>query len=80
MMATTQLDNIHRRSSCSGSHEFRTIRRKAIATKLREIVDKEGVTVGDDTLQPIAVMPRSMRDAESKLDSGYFTGKTISTG
>ena len=80
MMATTELDKIPETVlSRAQVYEFRTISTKAIATKLREIVDKEGVTVGDDTLQLIARdADGSMRDAQSKLDQVIaFTGKTI---
>jgi len=82
MMATTELDKIPETIlSRSQVYEFRAISSKAIATKLREIVDKEGITVGDDTLQLIARdADGSMRDAQSKLDQVIaFTGKTIAT-
>jgi DNA polymerase-3 subunit gamma/tau len=81
MMATTELDKIPETIlSRSQVYEFRTISTKVIATKLREIVDKEGVTVADDTLQLIARDAEgSMRDAQSKLDQVIaFTGTTIS--
>jgi DNA polymerase-3 subunit gamma/tau len=80
MMATTELDKIPETIlSRSQVYEFRTISTKAITTKLREIVDKEGITVGDDTLQLIARDAEgSMRDAQSKLDQVIaFTGMTI---
>jgi DNA polymerase III subunit gamma/tau len=82
MMATTELDKIPETVlSRAQVYEFRAISTKAIATKLREIVDKEGITVGDDTLQLIARdADGSMRDAQSKLDQVIaFTGKTIAT-
>src|SRR5207253_8240640 len=49
------------------------------AEKLREIVDAEGVTVADESLQLIARDAEgSMRDAQSKLDQVIaFTGHTI---
>jgi DNA polymerase-3 subunit gamma/tau len=80
MMATTELDKIPETVlSRAQVYEFRTISTKAIAAKLREIVDKEGITVGDDTLQLIARDAEgSMRDAQSKLDQVIaFTGTTI---
>jgi DNA polymerase III subunit gamma/tau len=80
MMATTELDKIPETIlSRSQVYEFRTISTKAITTKLREIVDKEEITVGDDTLQLIARDAEgSMRDAQSKLDQVIaFTGNTI---
>ena len=80
MMATTELDKIPETIlSRSQVYEFRTISTKVIATKLREIVDKEGVTVSDDTLQLIARdADGSMRDGQSKLDQVIaFTGTTI---
>ena len=80
MMATTQLDKIPETVlSRAQVYEFRTISTKAIADKLREIVDKEGITVGDDSLQLIARDAEgSMRDAQSKLDQVIaFTGQTI---
>src|SRR3954471_186630 len=82
MMATTELDKIPETIlSRSQVYEFRTISTKVIATKLREIVDTEGVAVADDTLQLIARDAEgSMRDAQSKLDQVIaFTGKTITT-
>jgi DNA polymerase-3 subunit gamma/tau len=81
MMATTELDKIPETVlSRAQVYEFRTISTKVIATKLREIVEKEGITVGDDVLQLIARdADGSMRDAQSKLDQVIaFTGKTIS--
>src|SRR6266849_1154283 len=80
MMATTELDKIPETVlSRSQVYEFRTISTKAIAEQLRRIVDAEGVTVGDESLQLIARDAEgSMRDAESKLDQVIaFTGKTI---
>jgi DNA polymerase III subunit gamma/tau len=80
MMATTELDAIPETVlSRSQVYEFRTISTKGIAAKLREIVDTEGITVGDDSLQLIARDAEgSMRDAQSKLDQVIaFTGKTI---
>src|SRR5213593_3071370 len=81
MMATTELEKIPETVlSRSQVYEFRTISSKAIADKLREIVDKEGITVGEASLQLIARDAEgSMRDAQSKLDQVIaFTGKTIS--
>jgi DNA polymerase III subunit gamma/tau len=80
MMATTELDKIPETiQSRSQVYEFRNISTKAIAGKLREIVDQERITVGDDTLQLIARdADGSMRDAQSKLDQVIaFTGQTI---
>src|SRR4051812_22174641 len=80
MMATTELDKIPETIlSRAQVYEFRNIGTKDIATKLREIVDAEGITVPDDTLQLIArAAEGSMRDAQSKLDQVIaFTGKTI---
>jgi DNA polymerase III subunit gamma/tau len=80
MMATTELDKIPETVlSRSQVYEFRTISTKAIATKLREIMDAERITVGDESLQLIARDAEgSMRDAQSKLDQVIaFTGKTI---
>src|SRR5881398_656778 len=80
MMATTELEKIPETVlSRSQVYEFRTISSKAIADKLREIVDKEGITVGEESLQLIARDAEgSMRDAQSKLDQVIaFTGKTI---
>src|SRR3984885_15259665 len=59
MMATTELDKIPETVlSRSQVYEFRTISTKAIAEQLRRIVDKEGIAVGEESLQLIA------RDAE----------------
>ena len=80
MMATTELDKIPETVlSRSQVYEFRTISTKAIADQLRRIVDAEGITVGDESLQLIARDAEgSMRDAQSKLDQVIaFTGKTI---
>lgn len=80
MMATTELDKIPETVlSRSQVYEFRTISTKAIAEQLRRIVDAEGITVGDESLQLISRDAEgSMRDAESKLDQVIaFTGKTI---
>src|SRR4051812_3566225 len=80
MMATTELDKIPETVlSRAQVYEFRTISTKIIATKLREIVDKEGITVAEDSLQLIARdADGSMRDAQSKLDQVIaFTGTTI---
>lgn len=80
MMATTQLDKIPETVlSRAQVYEFRTISTKAIADKLRRIVEAEGITVGDDSLQLIARDAEgSMRDAQSKLDQVIaFTGQTI---
>src|SRR5256885_1493025 len=80
MMATTELEKIPETVlSRSQVYEFRTISAKAIADQLRRIVDAEGITVGDESLQLIARDAEgSMRDAQSKLDQVIaFTGKTI---
>jgi DNA polymerase III gamma/tau subunit len=80
MMATTELDKIPETIlSRSQVYEFRNISTKAIATQLRKIMDAEGITVGEDSLQLIARdADGSMRDAQSKLDQVIaFTGKTI---
>ena len=80
MMATTELDKIPDTVlSRSQVYEFRTISTKAIAEQLRKIMDAEGITVGEDSLQLIARdADGSMRDAQSKLDQVIaFTGKTI---
>jgi len=80
MMATTELDKIPETVlSRSQVYEFRTISTKAIAEKLRRIMDEEGITIGDDSLQLIARDAEgSMRDAQSKLDQVIaFTGKTV---
>ena len=80
MMATTELDKIPETMlSRSQVFEFRTISTKAIAEQLRQIVDAEEITVGDEALQLIARdADGSMRDAQSKLDQVIaFAGKTI---
>jgi DNA polymerase III subunit gamma/tau len=80
MMATTELDKIPETVlSRSQVYEFRTISTTAIADQLRKIVDKEGISVGDESLHLIARDAEgSMRDAQSKLDQVIaFTGKTI---
>jgi DNA polymerase-3 subunit gamma/tau len=80
MMATTELDKIPETVlSRSQVYEFRTISSKAIAEQLRRIVDKEGITASDESLQLIARDAEgSMRDAQSKLDQvTAFTGKNI---
>src|SRR5882762_773112 len=80
MMATTELDKIPETVlSRSQVYEFRTISTSAIAEKLRSIMDEEGITIGDDSLQLIARDAEgSMRDAQSKLDQVIaFTGKTV---
>ena len=80
MMATTQLDKIPETVlSRSQVYEFRTISTKDIAQQLRHIMDAEGITVGEESLQLIARDAEgSMRDAQSKLDQVIaFTGKTI---
>jgi DNA polymerase III subunit gamma/tau len=80
MMATTELDKIPETVlSRSQVYEFRTISTKAIADKLREIVDQEGIAVAEESLHLIARDAEgSMRDAQSKLDQVIaFTGKTI---
>jgi DNA polymerase-3 subunit gamma/tau len=80
MMATTELEKIPETVlSRSQVYEFRTISTKAIAEQLRKIVDDEGITVGEESLQLIARDAEgSMRDAQSKLDQVIaFTGKTI---
>ena len=82
MMATTELDKIPETVlSRAQVYEFRTISTKVIATQLRQIMDAEGITVGEDSLQLIARdADGSMRDAQSKLDQVIaFTGKTIAT-
>src|SRR5438874_4302103 len=79
MMATTELEKIPETVlSRSQVYEFRTISSKAIADQLRKIVDKEGITVGEESLQLIARDAEgSMRDGQSKLDQVVaFTGKT----
>ncbi|MDO8795167.1 MAG: DNA polymerase III subunit gamma/tau, partial [Vicinamibacterales bacterium] len=80
MMATTQLDKIPETVlSRSQVYEFRIISAKDIAAQLRRIVDAEGITVGDESLQLIARDAEgSMRDGQSKLDQVLaFTGNTI---
>src|SRR5258706_1843464 len=80
MMATTELDKIPETVlSRSQVYEFRTISSKMIAEQLRRIVDDEGITVGEESLQLIARDAEgSMRDAQSKLDQVIaFTGTTI---
>src|SRR5437588_870474 len=80
MMATTELDKIPETVlSRAQVYEFRTISSKAIAEKLREIVDAEKITAADAALQLIARdADGSMRDAQSKLDQVIaFTGQTI---
>src|SRR3954466_157671 len=80
MMATTELDKIPETIlSRSQVYEFRNISTKAIAAQLRKIMDAEGITVGEESLQLIARdADGSMRDAQSKLDQVIaFTGKTI---
>jgi DNA polymerase-3 subunit gamma/tau len=80
MMATTELDKIPETVlSRSQVYELRTISTKAIADQLRRIVDREEITVGDESLHLIARDAEgSMRDAQSKLDQVLaFTGRTI---
>src|SRR2546427_557828 len=80
MMATTELEKIPETVlSRSQVYEFRMIGTKAIAGQLRLIVDKEQITVGEESLQLIARDAEgSMRDAQSKLDQVIaFTGKAI---
>jgi len=80
MMATTELDKIPDTvQSRSQVYEFRAIGTKAIAEQLRKIVDAEGITIADESLQLIARdADGSMRDAESKLDQVIaFTGNTV---
>ncbi len=80
MMATTELHKIPETVlSRSQVYEFRTISTKQIAAQLRLIMDAEGITVGEDSLQLIARDAEgSMRDAQSKLDQVIaFTGQTI---
>src|SRR5216683_1759361 len=69
MMATTELDKIPETVlSRAQVYEFRTISATVIATQLRQIMDAEGITVGEDSLQLIARdADGSMRDAQSKL-------------
>src|ERR1700674_3837954 len=83
MMATTELDKIPETVlSRAQVYEFRTISSKAIADQLRKIVDADGITVGEESLQLIARDAEgSMRDAQSKLDQVIaFTGKTVAAG
>src|SRR5262249_855062 len=62
IMATNELDKIPETVlSRSQVYEFRTISTKVIADKLRQIVDTDGISVGDDSLQLIA------RDAEGSM-------------
>ncbi len=80
MMATTELDKIPETVlSRSQVYEFRTIGTNAIVAQLRKIVDADGITVSDESLQLIARdADGSMRDAQSKLDQVIaFTGNTI---
>jgi DNA polymerase III subunit gamma/tau len=80
MMATTELDKIPETVlSRAQVYEFRTISSKAIGEQLRKIVDADGITVADESLQLIARDAEgSMRDAQSKLDQVIaFTGNTI---
>jgi len=80
MMATTELEKIPETVlSRSQVYELRPIGTAVIATKLREIVDTEGISVAPESLQLIArAAEGSMRDAQSKLDQVIaFTGGTI---
>src|SRR5262245_12585627 len=80
IMAASELEKIPETIlSRSQVYEFRTIGTRMIAEQLRRIVDAEGISVGDDSLQLIARdADGSMRDAQSKLDQVIaFTGKTI---
>ena len=80
MMATTELDKIPETVlSRSQVYEFRAIATRAIAAKLRDIVDAEAIVVADESLQLIARDAEgSMRDAQTKLDQVIaFTGTTI---
>ncbi len=82
MMATTELDKIPETVlSRSQVYEFRTISTKAIADQLRRIVDAEGITASDESLQLVARDAEgSMRDAQSKLDQVIaFTGPALTT-
>src|SRR5438477_4701636 len=82
MMATTEIEKIPETVlSRAQVYEFRTISTKAIAGQLRRIVEAEGITVGDQSLQLIARDAEgSMRDAQSKLDQVMaFTGKTMTS-
>ena len=83
MMATTELDKIPETVlSRSQVYEFRAIGTKAIAAKLRDIVDAEAIEIADESLQLIARDAEgSMRDAQTKLDQVIaFTGTTIGAG
>jgi DNA polymerase-3 subunit gamma/tau len=83
MMATTEPDKIPETVlSRSQVYEFRTIGTKAIAAKLRDIVDAEAIEIADESLQLIARDAEgSMRDAQTKLDQVIaFTGTTIAAG
>lgn len=80
MMATTELEKIPETVlSRAQVYEFRAIGTKPIAMQLRRIVDAEGITIGDESLQLIARdADGSMRDAQTKLDQVIaFTGTTI---
>jgi DNA polymerase-3 subunit gamma/tau len=80
MMATTELEKIPDTVlSRSQVYELRPIGTSAIAAKLREIVDTEGIAVAPESLLLIArAAEGSMRDAQSKLDQVIaFTGGTI---
>jgi DNA polymerase-3 subunit gamma/tau len=80
MMATTELEKIPETVlSRAQVYEFRAISAKTIADQLRRIVDAEGITVDEQSLQLIARdADGSMRDAQSKLDQVIaFTGTTI---
>src|SRR5712692_800296 len=80
MMATTEVEKIPETVlSRSQVYEFRTLSTKLIAANLRHIMDVEGITVGEDSLQLIARDAEgSMRDGQSKLDQVIaFAGKTI---
>jgi DNA polymerase III subunit gamma/tau len=82
MMATTEIDKIPETVlSRSQVYEFRTISTKAIADQLRRIVDAEGISANDESLQLIARDAEgSMRDAQSKLDQVIaFTGPALTT-
>jgi DNA polymerase III subunit gamma/tau len=80
MMATTELAKIPETVlSRSQVYELRPISTRAIAAQLRRIVDAEGITVSEESLQLIArAAEGSMRDGQSKLDQVIaFTGGTI---
>src|SRR2546427_7146517 len=82
MMATTELSKIPETVlSRSQVFEFKTISSRAVADQLRTIVDAEGITAPQESLQLIARDAEgSMRDAQSKLDQVIaFTGKTITS-